>query len=77
MFLKVSPARGTLRFGPKGKLLRRFIEPFEILSHVGDVAYRLALAPKFAGVHNVFHVSMLKKYVTDSSHMLQHEPLKI
>ena len=73
----MSPVRGTLRFGQRGKLSRRFIGQYEILSRVGDVAYRLALPPELVGVHNVFHVSMLKKYVTDSSHVLQHEPLEI
>ena len=77
MFLKVSLARGTLRFGQKGRLSRTFIGPYEILSRIGDVAYRLALPPVLLGVHNVFHVSMLKKYVLDSSHVLQHEPLEI
>ena len=75
--MKVSPIRGTLRFGQKGKLSRRFIGPYEILSRIGDVAYRLTLPPKLLGVHNVFHVSMLKKYVSDPSHVIQHEPLEI
>lgn len=70
VFLKVSPVRGTLRFGQKGKLSRRFIGPYEILSKIGDVAYRLALPPELSGVHNVFHVSMLKKYVSIPSHIL-------
>ena len=77
VFLKVSPVRGTLRFGQKGKLARRYIGPYEILSKIGDVAYRLALPPELSGVHNVFHVSMLKKYVPNPSHVLQHEPLEI
>ena len=76
-FLKVSPVRGTLRFGQKGKLARRYIGPYEILSKVGDVAYRLAFPPELSRVHNVFHVSMLKKYVPNPSHVLQHEPLEI
>ena len=49
MFLKVSLVRGTLRFGQKGKLSRRFIGPYEILSRIGDMAYRLALPPKLLG----------------------------
>ena len=47
------------------------------MSKIGDVAYRLALPPELSGVHNVFHVSMLKKYVPDPSHVLRHEPLEI
>ena len=76
-FLKVSPAIGTLRFRQKGKLARRFIGPYEILSKIGDVAYRLALPLELSGAQNVFHVSMLKKYVPSPSHVLQHEPLEI
>ena len=68
--MKVSPVRGTLRFGYKGKLARKYIGPYEILSKVGDVAYRLALPPELFEVHNVFHVSMLKKYIPNPSHVL-------
>lgn len=77
VFFKVSPIRGTLRSSQKGKLAMRYIGPYEILSKNGDVAYRLALLPELSGVHNVFHVSMLKKYIPNPSHVLQHEPLKI
>ena len=66
-----------LRFRKKGKLNPRFIGPYEILDRIGEVAYRLALPPSLSGVHNVFHVSMLRKYVPDPSHILQHEPLQI
>ena len=61
VFLRISPMRGVKRFGKKGKLSPRFVGPFEILERVGQVAYRLALPPALAGVHNVFRVSMLKK----------------
>ena len=61
VFLKVQPRRGIVRFGQKGKLAPRFIGPFEILQRIGEVAYRLALPPQLSGVHNVFHVSMLRK----------------
>ena len=77
VFLKVSPIKGTLRFGQKGKLSKRFIGPYKILSSIGDVAYRLALLPGLSGVHNVFHVSMLKKYVSNPLHVIRHEPLEI
>lgn len=75
--MKVSPVRGTLRFGQKGKLSKKFIGPYEILGKIGDIAYRLALLPELSGVHNVFHVSMLKKYVHSPSHVIPHEPLAI
>ena len=66
-----------MRFEKKGKLSSRFIKPFEILERVGRVAYRLALSPDLASVHNVFHVSMLKKYISDPSHILRQEPIEV
>ena len=66
-----------MRFGKKGKLSPRFVGPFEILKCIGKVAYELALLPTLAGVHDVFHVSMLRKYIQDPSHILNYEPLKI
>ena len=65
IFLKVMPKRGVVMFGKRGKLSLRFIGPFEILKRVGTVAYRLALPPSMSGVHEVFHVSMLRKYTPD------------
>ncbi|XP_070014710.1 uncharacterized protein [Nicotiana sylvestris] len=70
VLLKVSPMKGIMRFGKKGKLSPRFIDPFEVLKRVGEVAYELALPPSLSGVHPVFHVSMLRKYHADFSHML-------
>ena len=69
--------KGIKRFGKKGKLSPRFIGPFEILERIGQVAYRLAMPPALAAVHNVFHVSMLRKYVSDSSHVLSYEALEL
>ncbi|XP_062110436.1 uncharacterized protein LOC133822196 [Humulus lupulus] len=69
--------KGVMRFGQKGKLNPRFIGPFEILDRIGKVAYKLALPPDFSDVHDVFHVSMLKKYIPDSSHVLQHEVIQV
>ena len=77
VFLKVSPMKGVMRFGKKGKLSPRYIGPFEILEKIGKVAYRLALPPSLANVHNVFHVSMLRKYISDPSHVLSYKPLDI
>lgn len=77
VFLRVSPMKGILRFGRKGKLSPRFIGPFEILERVGQVAYRLALPPDISGVHPVFHVSMLRKYVHDPSHVIQHQEVQL
>ena len=70
VFLKVSPWKKIIRFGRKGKLSPRFIEPYEILERVRPVAYRLALPPELAKLHDVFHVSMLRRYRYDPSHIL-------
>ena len=70
VFLKVMPKRGVVRFGKRGKLSSRFIRPFEILKRVGIVAYRLALPPSMSGVHEVFHVSMLRRYTPDPAHVV-------
>ena len=70
VFLKVMPKRGVVRFGKHGKLLLSFIEPFEILETVGTVAYRLALPPSMSGVHEVFHVSMLRRYTPNPAHVV-------
>ena len=77
VFLKVSPRKGISRFGIRGKLAPRYIGPFEILERVGEVAYRLALPMQLAGVHNVFHVSMLRKYEPDASHVLNWQELDL
>ncbi|XP_073121845.1 uncharacterized protein [Henckelia pumila] len=77
VFLKIAPMKGVMRFGRKGKLSPRYIGPFEILERVGTLAYRLALPPHLSAVHNVFHVSMLRKYLSDSAHVLEFEPLQL
>ena len=59
-----------VRFDKKGKLSSRFIGPFEVLERVGAVAYRLALPPSLSGVHEVFHVSMLRKDTPDPTHIV-------
>ncbi|KAA0039194.1 pol protein [Cucumis melo var. makuwa] len=77
VFLKVAAMKGVLRFEKKGKLSPRFIGSFEILERIGPVAYRLALPPSFSAMHDVFHVSMLRRYVADSTHVVDFEPLQI
>ena len=59
-----------VRFGKRGKLSSRFIGLFEILERVGTIAYRLALPPSMSGVHEVFHVSMLRRYTLDPTHVV-------
>jgi hypothetical protein len=61
VYLKVSPMKGMKTFGVKGKLAPRYIGPFPILEKCGNVAYKLELPPLMAGVHDIFHVSQLKK----------------
>ena len=74
VFLKVSPWKGVLRFGRRGNLRPRYIGPYEIIAIVGLVAYRLDLPTKLSKVHNVFHVSMLRKCIPDPSHVLKDQP---
>ena len=64
------PKRGVVRFGKRGKLSPRFIGPFEILERKGTFAYRLALPPSMSCVHEVFHVSRLRKYTPDPVHVM-------
>ena len=71
VFLKISPWKGVLRFGRRGKLSPRFIEPYEIVNKVGLGAYRLKLPPKLSRIHDTFHVSILRKYILDPSHVLR------
>ncbi|XP_050939314.1 uncharacterized protein LOC127148925 [Cucumis melo] len=77
MFLKVAPMKGVLRFEKEGRLSYRFIGSLEILEQVGPVAYRFALPPSLSTICDMFHVSMLRKYVTDPSHVVDYEPLEI
>ena len=70
MFLHVTPRKDVFRFGKRGKLALRYIGPFEILQNIGEVAYKLAFTPQLSGIHDVFHVSMLRKYEPDTTHVL-------
>ncbi|XP_021863845.1 uncharacterized protein [Spinacia oleracea] len=75
--LKVSPTKGIMRFGRKGKLSPRYIGPYEVLKRIGEVAYQLALPMELANVHNVFHVSQLRKYIHDPNHVIQPESIEL
>ena len=77
VFLKVSPWKKVMRFGKKGKLSPRFIGPYEVIEKVGLVAYRLALPSDLEKIHNVFHVSMLRRYRSDPSHVVSSETIEL
>ena len=64
------PKRGVVRLGKRGKISPRFIGPLEILKRVGTIAYWLALPPSMSSVHEVFHVSMLRRYTPDLAHVV-------
>ncbi|KAI5337634.1 hypothetical protein L3X38_016905 [Prunus dulcis] len=68
---------GVVRFGKQGKLSPRYIGPYEIIERVGPVAYRLALPADLARLHDVFHISMLQKYISDPSHVLEEQPVEL
>lgn len=70
VYLKVSPSKGAVIFVSIGKLKPRYTGPFDIIAKVEDLVYELAFPPNIGGVHNVCHVSMLKKYVRDDSHII-------
>ena len=71
VFLWIAPMKGMMRFGKKGKLSPRFIGPFEVLERVGEVAYRIVLPPALLGIYNVFHESMLRKYIPNPPHVFE------
>ena len=66
-----------MRFGNKGKLSLRYIGPYEIVEKIGPLAYRLALPPELSRIHDVFHVSMLRRYRSDPSHVLKDSEVEI
>ncbi|GKD48605.1 zinc finger, CCHC-type containing protein, partial [Tanacetum coccineum] len=75
--LKVSPWKGVVRFGKKGKLAPRFVRPFEILERIGLVAYRLRLPEELSSVHDTFHVSNLKKCLADANLHVPLDEIKV
>nr|GFA04274.1 putative reverse transcriptase domain-containing protein [Tanacetum cinerariifolium] len=77
VMLKVSPWKGVVRFGKRGKLNPRYVGPFNVLSKVGDVAYRIELPQQLSRVHNTFHVLNLKKCLSDDSLVIPLEELRV
>src|ERR1041385_7617976 len=76
-YLRVTPLKGTHRFDIKGKLAPRYIGPFRILAKCGEVAYQLELPPHLSQVHDVFHVSQLRRCFKDPIREVDHETLDL
>jgi len=77
VFLRITPTTGVGRAIRSKKLSLKFIGPYQILRRIGPVAYEIALPPPLANLHSVFHVSQLRKYVPNPSHVLEMEDLQI
>jgi hypothetical protein len=77
VMLKVSPWKGVIRFGKRGKLSPRFIGPFKVLKRIKDVAYQLELPPELEGIHNTFHVSYLRKCLAEESSVITIQDVSI
>ena len=71
------PKRGVVRFGKRGELSPRFMGSFDILERLGTMAYRLALPPSRSGVHEVFHVSILRVYTLDPAHVVDWRQIEV
>ncbi|KAK5775770.1 hypothetical protein PVK06_043710 [Gossypium arboreum] len=77
VFLKVSPWKKILRFGKKGKLSPRFIGPYRIIKRIGPVTYQLELPLELDRIHDVFHVSMLRRYRSDPTHIMSATKIEV
>ena len=77
IYLRVSPTRGVQRFGVKGKLAPRYVGPYEIIEECGPVAYRLRLPSRLAAIHNVFHISQLKKCVRVPTEIIDQQEILV
>ena len=77
VYLRVSPTRGVQRFGVKGKLAPRYVGPYEIIEECGPVAYRLRLPSRLAAIHDVFHISQLKKCIRVPTEILDQQELLV
>ncbi|GJU55578.1 putative reverse transcriptase domain-containing protein [Tanacetum coccineum] len=77
VMLKVSPWKGVIRFGNRGKLSPRYVGPFKIIDIVGPVAYKLELPRELQGIHNTFHVSNLKKCLADENLIIPLEEIQL
>ncbi|GKB40068.1 hypothetical protein Tco_0885010 [Tanacetum coccineum] len=75
--LKVSPRKGVIRFGKQGKLNPRYIEPFKILERIGPVAYKLELPEELSNVYSTFHISNLKKFLSNEFIVIPMKELRL
>src|SRR5207237_7260902 len=77
VYLKVTPFKGTRRFQVKGKLAPRYVGPFRIVERCGSVAYQLELPPSMSSIHDVFHISQLKKCLRVPTEVTSVEELEL
>jgi hypothetical protein len=77
VYLRVSPTKGVQRFGIKGKLAPRYVGPFEILEVCGPVAYKIHLPSQLTTIHDVFHISQLKKYIKVHTEIVEAPAIEI
>ena len=77
VFLRVRPCKSPIRYGKGYKLAPQFVGPFEIMEWIAPVSYRLALPPSISRIHNVFHISVLRKYIPDIAHVFDWKNLQI
>ena len=77
MFLRFRLHKSPIHYGKGSNLSPRFVGPFEILERLGPLAYRLALPPSLSCIHDVFQVSVLRRYITDPYHVLDWTSLKV
>lgn len=77
MFVRVRPNKSPFKFGKAAKLAPRFIGPFKIIERIGSVAYKLELPPHLGKMHDVFHISVLRHYLSDPTHILKMDDLQL
>ncbi|KAG2394978.1 uncharacterized protein HKW66_Vig0076470 [Vigna angularis] len=77
VFLRVTPTTGVGRAIKMRKLTPKFLGPYQILKKIGPVAYEIALPPRLAKLHNIFHVSQLRKYIPDPKHVLEVDEIQV
>jgi hypothetical protein len=77
VFLRISPMKGVMQFGKKEKLSHRLVGLLEIVMKLSKLASQVTSPSDLAGMHDIFHLSMLRKYIADSDHVIEYEPLQI